>query len=101
MQFVQSSKNINTTAAVATAGTALADNPARVYFQVQNVGASPLYVLFGNGAASASNCHVILKAGQAALDGNGGIYESGTVCYSGRVAIGGTAPSALVTEIAP
>ncbi len=101
MQYVQPSSNINSTPAVATAGTALAANAARVYFQVQNIGASPLYVLFGAGTPSASNCHVVLKGGTAALDGTGGIYESSTVVYTGRVAVGGTGPSCLVTEIAP
>lgn len=101
MQFVQSSKNVNTPSITATAGTALNENPSRVYFQLQNIGTAPVYVLFGSGVASATNCHVILKGGTGALDGSGGIYQSETVCYTGRVAVGGTAPACAVTEIAP
>ncbi len=101
MQFVQPTSNISAQATGATAGVALNPNTARVYFQVQNVGANPLYLLFGAGTPSATNYDEILKASTAALDGTGGIYRSGTVVYTGLVSVGGTAATYVAFEIAP
>lgn len=101
MQFVQNSTNINTPTIGSTAGVAIVSNPARVFFQIQNIGANPLYVAYGQPTASAANCHEVLKAGSAALDGNGGIAKSGTVVYTGQIAVGGTGPSFTSIEIAP
>lgn len=101
-QFVQTSQNITTTAIGSTAGVALAANTARVYFQIQNIGVNPLYVNFGGATASAANCYQILNAGATASDGTGGIFKSsGEVCYTGVVAVGGTAPAWAAFEIAP
>lgn len=101
MQFIQQSSNISTQATGATAGQVFAANAARVYFQVQNVGVNPIYLLYGIGDASATNCHEILAAGATASDGAGGIARSGTVCYQGRIAVGGTAPTYIAYQIAP
>lgn len=100
MQFIQTTQAIST-ATGSTAGVALAANNARVFFQVQNTGANPLYLLFGSGTASATNCNEILKASTAALDGTGGVFRSGTVVYSGAISVGGTAPTYVATEFAP
>lgn len=100
-QFVQPTKNISAPATGATAGVALQANDARVYCQIQNVGANPIYLLFGDGTPSASLYHQILKAGSAALDGAGGIYQSGEVVYTGKISVGGTAPTYVAFEHAP
>lgn len=102
MQAVQSTTNISAQATGVTGGTALASNNKRVYFQIQNTGANPIYVLYGSGTASATNFHEVLKASTAALDGTGGIAKStGDVCYTGAVIVGGTAATYTAYEIAP
>lgn len=101
MQLVQNTTNVSAQATGATAGVALASNANRVYCQIQNVGANPIYLLLGSGSASATNFHEILKAGTSALDGNGGIFKTGTVVYTGALAVGGTAPTYVAYEIAP
>jgi len=100
MQYVQNTENVNITATGSTAGVALASNPARVYFQIQNVGTNPIYMAWG-ATASSGNCNQVLKADTGALAGAGGIYQSGTVVYTGTVAVGGTAATYIATELAP
>lgn len=100
MQIVQSTQAI-TQATGSTAGVALAANAARVYCEIQNVGANPIYLLYGIGSASATNFSRILQAGSAALDGKGGLYQSGQVVYNGAISVGGTAPTYVAVELAP
>ncbi len=100
-QFVQPTSKISAAATGSTAGVALAANVARVFFRVQNVGANPLYLLYGPGTASVDNCHEILEAGTAALDGKGGVAKSSEVVFTGAISVGGTAPTYLAYEIAP
>lgn len=99
--YIQSTQSISAPATGATAGTALAANSARVYFQIQNTGANPLYVALGGTAASSSYYNFILQSGSSALDGKGGIYQSNVACYTGPVQVGGTAASYVAFEIAP
>lgn len=101
MQLVQQTSSVSAQATGVTAGVALAANPARIYCQIQNVGANPIYMLLGSGTASATNYHQILKAGTAALDGVGGIFKTETVVYQGAIAVGGTAPTFVAFEHAP
>lgn len=101
MQVVQTTTNVNSTAQFATAGTALANNPARVYFRIQNVGANDLYVRFSSSAATASSANIILSGAATAGDSDGGVYESGPVCYTGPVTVGGTIPTCQIIELAP
>lgn len=98
--FVQQTSYVPTPVTGATAGTVLNSDTARVYFQIQNVGANPIYLKFGTGASS-SDYHEILKAGTAASDGTGGLYKSGTVVYTGAVSVGGTAPTYVAYQIKP
>lgn len=100
MQYVQNTQAMGAPI-LGTAGQVLPANPARVFFQIQNIGANPLYVFYGGTAASASNCHEILKAGTAANDGTGGLVKSGVVVYTGPIQLGGTAPSAITYEVGP
>lgn len=81
-----------------TATTALAANPAREFFQIQNQGTNKLYVYFGTGA-STSVYHFILKGATGAADGTGGFFSSANVVYRGIVTIAGTDPSYSVVEL--
>lgn len=64
--------------AITTVGTGsttlLALNNARKRFLLQNVGTTKIYILFGAGAASSSNYHLVLAAGGTTADGSGLIY---------------------------
>lgn len=100
MQYVQNTQAMGAPV-LGTSGQALPSNPARIFFQIQNVGVNPLYVFYGGTAASASNYHEILSGGATGMDGTGGIAKSGTVVYTGPIQLGGTAPSAVSYEIGP
>lgn len=88
----------NTPAIIATA-TALADNPARAGWSIQNTGTNPLFVLFGTGA-STTVFHTVLKGGSGNSDGLGAFLSqtSGTV-YTGIITIAGTSPLYVVMEL--
>lgn len=89
------------TPSILTGATALAANPARIAFSIQNLGTNPLFILLGSGATT-SVFHTVLKGSTVANDGTGGSYsmEAGTV-YNGIVTVAGTSPSYVSTEIAP
>lgn len=100
--YILSTQAMSAQATGLTGGLALAGNQARVGFFIQNVGANPMYVFYGQTAASAANFHEILAAGTAALDGKGGlIREFGPLVYNGPVSVGGTAAAYVAYEIAP
>lgn len=88
----------NTPQILTSAGTALAANPVRGGWMIQNLDTEPLFVLFGSGA-STSVFHVILKGGTAPDDGNGGLVAQteGSV-YTGIITVAGTTPRFVVTE---
>jgi hypothetical protein len=81
--------------------TALASNPARVGWTIQNLGQNELYVLMGSGA-STSVFHNVLKKGTANDDGTGGStgQEQGVI-YTGIITIAGSSPRYVCTEFAP
>lgn len=89
------------TPSISSAATALAANPKRIAWNIQNLGQNALFVLFGSGA-STSVFHVVLKAGSANDDGTGGTVgqESGVI-YTGIITIAGTSPRYTVLEQAP
>ena len=91
--------SLSNTPAILSSSTALARNPARGAWMIQNLGTNPLFVRFGTGATS-SVFHVVLKAGTANDDGTGGTLaqENGVVWY-GEVSIAGTSPRYTVTEL--
>jgi hypothetical protein len=93
-------QNANTPS-IASAATALAANPARVGFSIQNLGTNPLFVLYGAGATS-SVFHVVLKGSSVQDDGTGGVatMAEGSI-YTGIVTIAGTSPRYTVLEMAP
>ena len=99
MQTVFTTQSVNTPS-VQTGATALAANPNRLGFTIQNQsGANPLLVRLGSGATG-SAYHVVLKAGSTAADGNGGIYSQtdGTI-YGGAITVAGASPSYTVLEM--
>ncbi len=84
---------------IASAATALAANPVRAGWQIQNLGTNPLFVLLGSGA-STSVFHAVLKGGSAADDGLGGSFSQNTgSVYTGIITIAGTAPRYTVLEL--
>lgn len=96
----QRTTNANTPSIIATA-TALATNPARIGWMIQNLGTNTLYVLMGAGA-STTVFHLALKSGTGNDDGSGGsfVQSAGTI-YTGIITIAGSSPRYTVTEIAP
>lgn len=89
------------TPSILTGATALAANPARLAFSIQNLSTNPLFVLLGSGA-STTVFHLILKGSTVANDGTGGALsmEAGIIYY-GVITVAGTSPSYVVTEFAP
>lgn len=82
-----------------TATAALASNPARSGWMIQNSTTNVLYVLFGAGTASSSNYHRALTACTVANDGTGGNFEQRNgVVYTGLITVGGTTPGYTITE---
>ena len=91
----------NTPAILTAGGTALAANPARGGWMIQNLGTNPLFLLLGTGA-STSVFHVILRGGTGADDGQGASYaQFSGVVYTGIVTVAGTSPRFVVTEVFP
>lgn len=92
--------NVNTPSLQSSA-TAIASNPARIAWTIQNQGTNTLYVLLGSGA-STTVFHVALKGATVANDGTGGsIAQEAGAIYTGIITVAGTTPSYTVTEMAP
>lgn len=89
------------TPSIKSGTVAIAANPARRGFMIQNCGTTTLYVLLGNGA-STTVFHVALNGGTATDDGLGGTFSqfNGTV-YSGVITVAGSPIRYTTTEIAP
>lgn len=90
------------TPSIASAATALAANPARIGWAIQNLGTGALFVRLGP-SASTTVFHFVLKAGAGNDDGSGGLVsQMEGVVYTGiiTVASGGTARYTAL-EIAP
>lgn len=97
---IQQTKNSNTPSILATA-TAIAANPARIAWAIQNLGTNTLFVLLGAGATT-SIFHFVLKAASVQDDGTGGLIEQAEgIVYTGIVTIAGTSPRYTILEIAP
>lgn len=92
-------KQTANTPSIASAATALASNPARAGWMIQNLGQNALFVLMGSGA-STTVFHVVLKAGSGNDDGSGGtVAQTAGTVYTGIVTIAGTSPRYTVTEL--
>ena len=89
------------TPAVETSGTALASNPQRIGWSIQNQGTNPLFVLLGSGCTT-SVYHYTLKGASVAADGSGGsVAQTEGVVFTGAITVAGTSPSYTVLEMAP
>lgn len=86
---------------IQSSATAIAANPARIAWSIQNLGTNALFVLRGIGA-STTVFHTVLKGGTGNDDGSGGVIseESGTI-YNGIITVAGVSPRYVVTEVAP
>lgn len=100
MNIVYQTQNSNTPS-IQTVSTALAANPKRIGFSIQNLGTNPLFICLGNGATS-TTFHYVLKGGTAVSDGLGATFtQNDGAVYTGIVTTAGTAPSYTVFETAP
>ena len=88
----------NRTGIVTTAGTLLAENLNRSGLIIQNLnGTNPLFVKFGS-SASSTDFDLILKAGAATDDGNGGTLSYDVLSYTGVISVAGTTVRCTATE---
>ncbi len=86
------------TGILTTAGTLLAENLNRSGIIIQNLnGTDVLFIKFGSGASSTS-FDLILKAGNAADDGNGGVFSYDVLSYTGIITVAGTTVRCTATE---
>lgn len=89
------------TPVIQSSATALAANPARIAWNIQNLGTNTLFVLLGTGA-STTVFHVVLKASTGQDDGSGGtVGQEMGVIFTGPITIAGTSPRYVVLEQAP
>lgn len=99
IQNIVAQRSTVNTPSIASAGTALAANPARGAWAIQNLGQNPLFVLRGLGA-STTVFHQVLKAATANDDGTGGsMTETTGVVFTGIITIAGTSPRYVVMEM--
>lgn len=90
---------VGNTPSIQSSATALSANSTRTYWQIQNLGTNPLFVLCGTGA-STTVFHAILKGGTANDDGLGASWApESNVVYTGIVTIAGTSPRYTVLEL--
>lgn len=96
---IESSSQVKSRSGIITsAGTLLAANDNRRTVIIQNLnGTNPLFVKFGAGATS-SDFDVVLKAGNGADDGNGGVVSFDTLSYTGIITVAGTTVRCTATE---
>ncbi len=89
---------INTPAIIDTEGVALAANPERLGWSIQNVGTAKIYVRLG-GTASSTVFDYVLKGGSGNSDGLGAMVgeNAGTV-YTGIITVAGSSPLFVVME---
>lgn len=96
---VQARLGTSNTPAIASETTALAANPVRGAFMIQNLGTNVLFVRFGSGASS-SLFHVALKAATGNDDGTGGTFAmEGATMWTGVISVAGTSPRYAITEL--
>ena len=85
--------------AISSATTALAANPGRMGWLIQNLGTNPLFVRMGTGA-SVTVLNVVLAAGTVNDNGTGGLYaQTEGLIYRGVITIAGVVPRYTISEI--
>lgn len=98
MNIVYQTAKINTPA-IASAALALASNPDRKGWSIQNLGTNVLFVRCGTGA-STSVFHYCVKGGAGNDDGTGGsVSQTDGVVFTGEISIAGTSPRYVVSEM--
>ena len=98
-QHIIAPKNTANTPAILSDATALAENTARGYWHIQNLGTNPLFSRLGSGA-STSVFHFVLKGGTGNDDGLGGsVSADNGLVYTGIITIAGTSPRYTVLEL--
>ena len=98
MNIVYQTAKINTPAIIATS-TALASNPARNGWSIQNLGTNVLFVRLGTGATT-SVFHYCVKGGGGNDDGTGGsVSQTDGVVFTGEISIAGSSPRYVVMEM--
>ena len=86
------------TGILTAAGTALAAQPARMSYKIQNLGQNPLFVKEG-ASASTSDFSYVLAAGSGNDDGTGGSYDHGSdQVYTGIITVAGTSPRFVAAQ---
>jgi len=89
-------KSVNS--GIVSATTALAANPARISYFVQNLGTNPLFVKEGTGA-SVTDFTAICAAGTVNDNGTAGsIGSPSDSVFVGAISIAGTTPRYTITE---
>ena len=97
--ILSQSTNATNTPGIASDATALAANPRRTQWSIQNLGTNPLFVRLGSGASS-TVFHVVLKGATIQDDGTGGIMSQDVgAIYCGLISIAGTSPRYTVLEM--
>jgi len=96
----QQTTNVNVPS-IKSDALAIASNPARVGWTIQNLGQNALFVRMG-GEASTSVFHNVAKGGSANDDGTAGsVGQEQGVIFTGDIYIAGTAPRYTIVEFAP
>lgn len=96
---IEYSSQVNNRTGIFTgSGQLLAKNDNRRTLIIQNLGANPLFVKFGENA-STSDFDFILSPGTVNDDGLGGIFCEDTLSYTGIISVAGTAPRCTATEL--
>ena len=87
------------TPSIASAATALAANPRRTQWLVQNLGTNPLFVRLGTGASN-TVFHTVLKGATVQDDGTGGVMgqDNGAI-FCGEISVAGTSPRYTALEM--
>ncbi|HBY54583.1 MAG TPA: hypothetical protein DEH15_19370 [Marinilabiliales bacterium] len=98
MRQIQRTKTTIHSGILTSAGTALAANPARMSYKIQNLDTDPLFVKEG-ASASATDFTYVLSAGSALDNGTGGSYDSPSdQVYTGIITVAGTTPRLMAIE---
>ena len=96
--IVYQTANINTPA-IASSTTALASNPKRKGWSIQNLGTNVLFVRLGTGATT-SIFHYCVKGGTGNDDGTGGsVSQTDGTLFTGEISISGTSPRYAVMDM--
>jgi len=94
-----SPKETANTPAIISTSTAIPNNKERGYWQIQNLGTNPLFILLGTGA-STSVFHAVLKGGTGNDDGLGGSWgQNSGLIFTGPITVAGTSPRYTITEL--